>query len=90
MDNSFRVEIYTPKELFFDADAEYLKISGLDGEYGIMKNHVPTVIALREGGAEITKDGEKLRFILGGGYLEMKDNLAKIFVADCKKNEKAE
>lgn len=86
MENTFKVEIYTPKELFFNGDAEYLKLSGLDGEYGIMKNHVPAVIALKEGFIEITVDGAKMQFNSGVGYTEMKNNLAKIFVADCKKN----
>lgn len=87
MENTFRVEIYTPRELFFYSDAQYLNVSGIDGGYGIMKNHISAVIALKEGCIEVTTGGTRQRFISGVGYLEVKDNLAKIFVAECKKEE---
>lgn len=88
MKSTFRVEIYTPNELFFCDEAEALKVSGLDGDYGIMKNHVPAVIALKEGHIQITRNSIKQHFVSGAGYLELKNNLAKIFVADCERDEK--
>jgi len=86
MENTFKVEIYTPEKLFLNEETELLTVSGLDGEYGIMKNHIPCVIALKEGYIELTKNGEKRRLTADGGYLEMDNNRARIFVSGCKNN----
>ncbi|MBQ7638047.1 MAG: F0F1 ATP synthase subunit epsilon [Clostridia bacterium] len=90
MDNTFRIEIYTPEKLFLSDEITALTVLGLDGEYGIMKDHVPTVVALREGYMYITSKGVRRKYISGTGYLEMNDNLAMIFVSSCEKDGKAE
>ena len=80
----FTVNIYTPAALVVHAQASYVSVQAPDGGFGLMKNHLPCVIALVAGEIVLTVGDRKRRFQCSDGFLEMRNNRAQIFVNTCK------
>lgn len=84
MEHAFKVNIYIPEKLFLSTEATYLAVPGLDGGFGLMKDHTPCVIALLPGIITLTREEKKQSFSTGSGFLEMRDNIANLFLNSCK------
>ena len=84
MDAVFTVNIYTPEAPALSTEATYLSVRAPDGGFGLMRGHLPCVIAMVEGEIEITTADRKRRFLCSDGFLEMRDNKAAIFVETCE------
>ena len=84
MDAVFTVNIYTPEAQALSIEATYLSVLAPDGGFGLMRGHLPCVIAMVEGEIEITAGGKKRRFLCSDGFLEMRNNVAEIFVETCE------
>ena len=66
--DSFVVEIVTPIRVVNQEDVKYLRCPGIDGSFGVMKNHRNGVIALDVGEIKIILDqcvSSKLAALLG-------------------------
>ena len=84
MDAVFTVNIYTPAAQALNIEATYLSVLAPDGGFGLMRGHLPCVIAMVEGEIEITAQNKKRRFLCSDGFLEMRNNVAEIFVETCE------
>ena len=84
MSAAFTVNIYTPEAPALSAEATYLSVQAPDGGFGLMRGHLPCVIALVEGEIVLTQEDKKRRFLCSDGFLEMRDNRAEIFVETCE------
>lgn len=84
MSDTFTVHIYTPEAPAAQMDATYLAVHGVDGGYGLMRGHLPCVIGLAPGELTVTTPRARSVFLCGDGFLEMRDNVANIFVSSCK------
>ena len=74
MANTFYLEIVTPDRKFFTGDVEMLILKTPEGEMGVLKDHMPMVVAVAIGPLRIQKDGEWLEAVLSEGFMEiMKD-----------------
>ncbi len=74
MANTFYVEIITPARTFYTGDVEMIVLKTPEGEMGVMKEHMPMIVAVAIGPIKILKDGEWLEAVLSEGYMEiMKD-----------------
>lgn len=72
------LKLITHDRIVFDEDVNEIYTRGVDGEFGILENHVPIMTALDVG---VTKaiQGEKVKmFTTMGGILQFKDNNAII------------
>ena len=86
MEHSLTVNIYTPEKLFLSARTTCLTVPGLDGSFGLMKDHIPCVIALVPGTVTLTQDKKKRSLHTGSGFLEMRDNIANLFLNSCEED----
>ena len=84
MDAAFTVNIYTPEAPALNAEATYLSVQAPDGGFGLMRGHLPCVIALVAGEIVLTQENRKRRFLCSDGFLEMRNNKAEIFVETCE------
>ena len=83
---SYNVEIVTPiREIKLD-DVIYLRCPGLDGSFGVMKNHREGIFALSVGEIKVTKNGKNEYFATGGGFAEIIDDSVKILVESLEKS----
>lgn len=73
------VEIITPEGSIYTADGVNMVVArATDGEFGVLKNHLPMAAALVVDPVRIkTKDGET-KVAVFGGFLEMQDNTVSI------------
>ena len=72
------LKIITHDKIVFDEDVTEIYTKGVDGEFGILKDHVPVMSALDVG---VTKavNGDKVQvFTTMGGIFQFKDNNALI------------
>lgn len=80
MGNTFYLEIITPDRRFFSGDVETVILRTPEGEIGILKNHMPIVVAVDIGPVRIKKDGDWLEAVLTEGFMEVAGNKAVILV----------
>lgn len=81
MADTFFLEIVTPGRKFFSGEVEMLILKTPDGEIGILKNHMPMVVAVAIGPIRILKDGEWLEAVLSEGFMEVRQEKT-ILLAD--------
>lgn len=72
------LKIITHEKVVFDNEVDEIYTKTVDGEIGILKNHVPIMSALSIGITKIIKDGSKDFFTTMGGIIQFKDNEALI------------
>ena len=68
------LKLITHDRIVFDEDVNEIYTRGVDGEFGILENHVPIMTALEVG---VTKavQGDKIKlFTTMGGIFQFKDN----------------
>ena len=75
---SFHLQIVTPDGLAYDGQADLLIVRAIDGEVGILANHVDYVTALGMGEARITLNEEVKRAACIGGMLAVTNGEVKL------------
>ena len=68
-----RLKIITHEKLVFDEDVDEIYTRAMDGEFGILKNHVPIMSALDIGVTKIKQGSEVKFFTTMGGVLQFQD-----------------
>lgn len=76
---TFRLEILTPKRVFYRGECLSLIVPITDGMLGIMANREPITASLTNGEAYYTKpNGEKILFSIFGGMVDVENNTVKV------------
>lgn len=80
-----RLKIITHEKVVFDEEVDSIQTRGVDGEFGILKGHIPIMSALDIGVTKVTQGSEKKFFTTMGGVLQFKDDEAIILTdtAEC-------
>ena len=68
------LKIITHERVVFDEDVDEVYTKTIDGEIGILKNHVPFMTGLNIGVTKTVKEGNVKFFTTMGGVLQFKDN----------------
>ena len=68
------LKIITHEKVVFDEDVDEIYTKGMDGEFGILKNHVPVMAALDIGITKAKQNGETKCFTTMGGVLQFLEN----------------
>ena len=77
-----QVDIVTPeKVLFTDNDVPMVTVPGIEGQMGILDNHVPIVTFLRPGVINVENKNSKY-FFTTGGVIDFKNNILSILCQD--------
>ena len=82
MDNTFRVEIYTPDRHFMSEDIESLVCNCVDGEICVLRGHTPMIMAIDIGCIKIKQNGEWKTAVCDAGFGEVKNNIVRLFVGE--------
>lgn len=78
----FKVSIYAPEKTIFEGNALSLVVPAAKGYLGVLANHAPLIVSLRQGKIIIRRN-EKEPIVFdssGRGYLEVKNNIATILL----------
>lgn len=69
---TFHLKVIAYDKIFFDAQAQSVKLPTLDGDYQILANHEPYVMAVIEGEVVITdENGKEIPAVCGRGFAEI-------------------
>ena len=83
---TYNVNIVTPiREIKLD-DVSYLRCPGLDGSFGVMKNHREGIFALSVGEVKVTQNGRDEYFATSGGFAEIINDSVKLLVESLEKS----
>ncbi len=79
--------ILSPEKEIFSGDVKSVKVPGSAGQFEMLDNHAPIVSSLKAGEIRIIKsNGEKVSFLVDGGFVEMLNNEVSLLVAGVKGN----
>lgn len=69
--STLRLEIVTPEQKTYSDDVDSVVIPAIDGEIGVLPQHVPLMTQLLPGELRVMKDGHELRLAVGEGFVEI-------------------
>ncbi len=64
------VSIVTPEEKVWEGEADLVIARSPEGEFGIMRGHIPFLAALVPGRVTVVKGSARQNFLVPGGFLE--------------------
>jgi F-type H+-transporting ATPase subunit epsilon len=65
------LEIVTPEARAYSEDVDSVVVPRLEGELGILPEHIPLMTQILPGELRVQKDGEELHLAVGEGFLEV-------------------
>jgi F-type H+-transporting ATPase subunit epsilon len=71
MSSTLRLEIITPVAIVFSEDVEMVTLPGVEGEIGILPQHVPLMTHMVPGEMVVRKDGHDRFLAVGEGFIEI-------------------
>ena len=84
--DSFVVEIVTPIRVVNQDTVKYLRCPGIDGSFGVMKNHRNGVIALDVGEIKIETKDDVEWYATSGGFVEILDNKVELLLESIERS----
>ncbi len=76
---TLHLEIVTPEALTYQAEVEGVIVPGVEGELGILPQHVPLITQILPGELRIQQGGGKeLRLAVGEGFLEVRPDRVSV------------
>ncbi|MCX6969441.1 MAG: F0F1 ATP synthase subunit epsilon [Verrucomicrobia bacterium] len=66
-----QLEIVTPEQKIYSDEVDSVVIPGVEGELGVLPQHVPLMTQLLPGELRVLKGGEELRLAVGEGFVEV-------------------
>ena len=84
--DSFVIEIVTPIRVVNQENVKYLRCPGIDGSFGVMKNHRNGVIALDVGEIKIETNNDVEWYATSGGFVEILDNKVELLLESVERS----
>lgn len=84
-----QVSIVSPEEEVWRGDADMVVARSPEGEFGIMRGHIPFLAALIPGRVAVVQGNDRTEFFVPGGFLEAsgtQDDYHVIVLADSAEN----
>ena len=82
MSNNFNIDIVNPEKSFLSKnDVFEVVIPAVEGEIGILKDHISIISFLKPGIIKVYSDTEEQNFYVEDGIVEFKDNTLSILTS---------
>ena len=82
MTETFKIEIISPDKSFYNSEnANEVVVPAVEGDMGILKNHIPIISFLKPGLIKVLTDNSEDEFYVEDGILEFKDNTLSILTS---------
>ncbi len=86
-----RIVVSTHQGNLYNEEVDYVVVhSDSDGEYAVMKDHVPVISVMDSGYIKLVKDKEELYVVVVSGIFEYHDDFATILVQEAHIGRSAE
>ncbi|MCE5169255.1 F0F1 ATP synthase subunit epsilon [Paenibacillus profundus] len=70
--STYLLEIVTPERKVFEQQVDMISVKGVEGELGILANHIPLVTPLQIGPMKIKEGGREHWIAVHGGFVEVR------------------
>ncbi|MBT8763283.1 F0F1 ATP synthase subunit epsilon [Desulfohalobiaceae bacterium Ax17] len=87
MANSIKLEIVTPDRKLLSEEVEYVGAPGINGEFGVLPNHIPFLSALGIGSLYYKKNGRNYYVFVAGGFAEVTPTKVSVLAEIAEKAE---
>lgn len=77
-----KITVVTPNGTLYDGEVDYVVIDGNAGQMGILENHVPVVVPVKEGFLKLVKGETEVFYYLSGAILEDKLNVVTVIAQE--------
>ncbi len=81
------VKIITPTGLYEECSATQINACSVEGEFGLLSNHMPMVVMLQVSRLEIVNNNERKEYAIAGGMLHFSNNKVNILTDSIEGNE---
>ena len=68
---TFHLDLVAPDKLTFHGEVDQIDVPGLEGDFGVLAQHAPTVSQLRPGIVTIYTGNMQIKFVVLGGFIEV-------------------
>jgi F-type H+-transporting ATPase subunit epsilon len=79
-----KLSIVTPKKVIFEGEIDYVVVKGDHGELAIMKNHVPTIVPIKEGFVKRVTEDNAITTYLSGSIVEFSHNIVTVIAQEAE------
>lgn len=79
--------VITPEGLYKEFETPIINIETIEGQRGILSNHMPIVTMLKIGKMETEEEGEREVYAVAGGMFYFRENKAEV-LTDAIENQK--
>ena len=83
---TFSVEIVTPINSMSEQNVRYVRCPGLDGSFGVLKNHREGIIALGVGEVKIENENSVEWYATSGGFAEITSDKIELLLESIEKS----
>lgn len=77
-----KLSIVTPKGMVYEGEVDYITVNGDQGQLGILNNHVPIVVPIRNGFVKRVIGNNETYHVISGGLLEYSNNIATVIAQE--------
>lgn len=70
--STFLLEVVTPERKVYAEDVNMVSVKGVEGELGILPNHIPLVTPLKVAPITVKKNGTNELIAVNGGFMEVR------------------
>ena len=77
---SLKLEIVTSEKIVFSGDVDYVSAKSVDGQIGILPNHISLISELDNGNLIWRNGNNEEDIFIRGGFIEIIDNKVTILV----------
>lgn len=74
MSSSLHLEVVTPDRQVVDLPVEYVSCPGVEGEFGVLKDHVSLLSALKVGSLRFFAEDKNQFVFISGGFADVNAN----------------
>lgn len=85
-----KITVVTPNGTLYDGEVDYIVVDGNAGQMGILENHVPVVVPVREGFLKLVKGEIEAFYYMSGAILELNNNIAIVIAQEATKGDTVE
>lgn len=80
MADSFKLQVVTPDELFYEGEASLVELTTTEGRIGVYANHIPLTAIVAPGALRIHEAAEVKKAVLQTGFIEILPDRITILV----------
>lgn len=77
-----KIVVSTHQGVLYNEEVEYIVVHNSDGEFAILKEHIPVIAVMDEGYVKIVQNAEEFFVAVSNGIVEFHDNVASVLAQE--------